>query len=32
VHERTVALGARLADGIQAAADEAGLGWRAHRL
>lgn len=31
-YERTAALGARLADGIESAAARAGLGWRAHRL
>lgn len=31
-YERTVALGARLADGIQTAVDEAGMPWTAHRL
>ena len=30
--ERTAALGARLADGIEAAAARHGLPWRAHRL
>jgi glutamate-1-semialdehyde 2,1-aminomutase len=30
--ERAVALGARLADGIEAAAGSRGLAWRAHRL
>ena len=32
VYERTAALGARLADGIEAVAQGAGLPWRAHRL
>ena len=31
-HERAAALGARLADGIEAAASAHGLDWRAHRL
>jgi glutamate-1-semialdehyde aminotransferase len=31
-YERTARLGARLADGIEAAAASAGLPWRAHRL
>ncbi len=31
-YERTARLGARLADGIEAAASEVGLPWRAHRL
>jgi glutamate-1-semialdehyde 2,1-aminomutase len=32
VYERTAALGARLADGIETVAQEAGLPWCAHRL
>jgi len=32
VYERATACGARLADGIEAAAGAAGLDWRAHRL
>ncbi len=31
-HDRIAALGARLADGIEAAARERGLNWRAHRF
>jgi glutamate-1-semialdehyde 2,1-aminomutase len=31
-HDRIAGLGARLADGIEAAARERGLGWRAHRF
>jgi glutamate-1-semialdehyde aminotransferase len=31
-YDRTARLGARLADGIEAAATDAGLPWRAHRL
>ena len=31
-YERTATLGARLADGIEAVAADAGLPWRAHRL
>ena len=32
VYERTARLGTKLADGIEAAAQQAGLPWRAHRL
>ena len=32
VYERTAVLGTRLADGIEAVAQEVGLPWRAHRL
>jgi glutamate-1-semialdehyde 2,1-aminomutase len=31
-HDRIAGLGGRLADGIEAAAQERGLGWRAHRF